>query len=382
MHSGGILFNGEFHLPGYNFCGPGTQLEKRLDENDNPYEWSKPINKIDEISMMHDLTYRDYSSAKGRQVADQIMLDALDNLNDDELTTREKLDRRIVRPLIVARKFVGFGLPVTEQEAKEMHGKIVRNFPRRKVIVHHIDDIWSADLVEMPNDLGYHYILTVIDCFSKYAWAIPLKNKQSNTVIDAFKTCLDNRSPKFLWTDSESEFINKQFKKFLLGNNIKLYHTYNEGKAVIIERFNRTIKEKMWYRFTVNGNKHWVKILPDIIAVYNNTIHRTIQMTPTFASRKENEICVIQNLNTTPIELAKKPKYKVGDLVRIYKYKKHFEKGYETNFTTEVFKVTEVILSNPVTYKLSDLKGEEIIGRFYTNELVLSVRINGDGDAK
>ena len=136
----------------------------------------------------------------------------------------------------------------------------------------------------------------------------------------------------------------------------------------------------MWFRFTVNGNKHWVKILPDIIAVYNNTIHRTIQMTPTFASRKENEIRVIQNLNTAPIELAKKPKYKVGDLVRIYKYKKQFEKGYETNFTSEVFKVTEVILSNPVTYKLSDLKGEEIIGRFYEQEITrsLSAPINGD----
>src|SRR6266853_5580572 len=127
MHTGGVLFNGELHLPGYNFCGPGTRLDKRLDENDVPYEWSKPINKIDEISMMHDLTYRDYSSAKGRQVADQIMLDALDNLNGDELTTREKIDRRIVRPLIVARKFVGFGLePVSEQDSREMHN-IVRN---------------------------------------------------------------------------------------------------------------------------------------------------------------------------------------------------------------------------------------------------------------
>src|SRR6266853_3936719 len=145
MHTGGVLFNGELHLPGYNFCGPFTRLDKRLDKNDVPYDWSKAINKIDEISMMHDLTYRNYSSAKGRQVADQIMLDALDNLNDDELTPREKIDRRIVRPLILARKFVGFGLPVSEQDAKEMHHNIVRNFPRRKVIVHHMDDIWSAD---------------------------------------------------------------------------------------------------------------------------------------------------------------------------------------------------------------------------------------------
>src|SRR6266853_1141219 len=383
------LYPSKVHIFEHNFTGKNTNLDKRLDENDEPLSHFIPLNKIDEISRIHDIGYRDYGTIdgkrnlKGEHVMDRIMVQMLDDLDPNTLTTSEKSQRFLVRNGINFKLKMGLGnTPITEQDAKEMHHNIVRNFPRRKVIVNHIDDIWSADLVEMPNDLGYHYILTVIDCFSKYAWAIPLKNKQSITVIDSFKTCLDNRSPMFLWTDSGSQFINKQFKMFLADHNIKLYHTYNEGKAVIIERFNRTIKEKMWFRFTVNGNKHWVKILPDIIAVYNNTIHRTIQMTPTFASRKENEIRVIQNLNTTPIELAKKPKYKVGDLVRIYKYKKQFEKGYETNFTSEIFKVTEVILSNPITYKLSDLNGQEIIGRFYTNELVLSVPVNGNGDAK
>ena len=73
-----------------------------------------------------------------------------------------------------------------------------------------------------------------------------------------------------LWTDAGSEFINKQFKKFLTEHNIELYHTFNEGKAVVIERFNRTLKEKMWFRFTVNGNKNWLNILPNLVSEYNH----------------------------------------------------------------------------------------------------------------
>src|SRR5271156_3490754 len=293
--------------------------------------------------------YRDYPSAKGRQVADQIMLDELDALDDNDLTTKEKIDRRVVRPLIAARKFVGFGLqaPVSEQEAREMHHRIIRKFPRRSVEVFNIDDIWSADLVKMPPDkrsteglrgvAPYKFILTVIDLFSKYAWAIPLKNKQSSTVIDAFDNIIKSSkpSPNKLWTDAGSEFINKQFKKFLSENKsaerltgIQLYHTFNEGKAMLIERFNRTLKEKMWFNFTVNGNKHWVELLPKLVTEYNNTFHRTVRMTPTFASMKENEQKVKENLlraiqsKNARILQPHPPRFHVGDLVRIYKWKK------------------------------------------------------------
>ena len=324
-HKGGVLYAGEAHLPGYQFCGPFTQLDKRLDENNNPLPNSIPINAIDKISYYHDLMYRDYPTAKGRKVADEIMLKALDDLNDKDLTLREKIDRRIVRPAIALRRWTGMG--VSEQDAKELHHRIVRNFARRKVIVNHIDDIWSADLVEIPLDQGYKYILTVIDVFSKYAWAIPLKNKQSLTVIDAFEKIIKDsgRTPIKLWTDAGSEFINKQFKKFLIDTKIELYHTFNEGKAVVIERFNRTLKEKMWFRFTVNGNKNWLNILPSLISEYNHSIHRTIKATPVFASRKENEDRIRDTTelhNTTHPNLPyAKPKFKVGDLVRIYKYK-------------------------------------------------------------
>ena len=257
------------------------------------------------------------------------------------------------------------------------------------------DNIWSADLVEMPPDNQYKYILTVIDVFSKYAWAIALKNKQSSTVIDAFEKIIreSKRTAMKLWTDAGFDFINKQFKKFLSEHKIELYHTFNEGKAVVIERFNRTLKEKMWFRFTVNGNKNWLNILPNLVSEYNHSIHRTIKATPVFASRKENEDRIRTNLNVwnfqgqNPYMIPKfgfnpqrtlsgyaAPKFKVGDLVRIYKYKGHFEKGYETNFTRDIFKIVKVLHTIPVTYKIEALDGEEILGAMYEPELVKHTR--------
>ena len=129
----------------------------------------------------------------------------------------------------------------------------------------------------------------------------------------------------------------------------------------------------MWFKFTVNGNKQWLNILQDITNQYNHSIHRSIKMTPVFASRKENENRVRENLQSyiQDFNLYNPPKFKVNDLVRIYKYKSHFEKGYETNFSREIFKIVKVLHTLPVTYKIEDLNNEEIIGSFYESEMVL-----------
>src|SRR6266853_4607969 len=173
------LYPGERHLFSHNYTGIGTNLDKRLDKNDEPLSHSIPVNRIDEISRVHDIGYRDYGTIdgkrnlKGEHVMDRIMVQMLDDLDPNTLTASEKAQKFLVCNGINFKLKMGLGnTPVTEldqrsrelreQDAKEMHHNIVRNFPRRKVIVHHIDDIWSADLVEMPNDLGYHYILTVI----------------------------------------------------------------------------------------------------------------------------------------------------------------------------------------------------------------------------
>ena len=137
-----------------------------------------------------------------------------------------------------------------EQLADELHKPIIRKFRKRIVIVSNIDDIWSADLVDMRQlksyNHGFRYILNVIDVFSKFVWSVPIKDKTGETIANRFQSIVktSKRKPKKLWVDNGSEFYNNVFKKWLVENEIKMYSTFNEGKAVVIERFNRTLKIK------------------------------------------------------------------------------------------------------------------------------------------
>ena len=153
-------------------------------------------------------------------------------------------------------------------------------------------------------------------------------------------------------------------------HNITLYSTENEEKSSVVERWNRTIKGRMWKQFTVQGNTQYLAMLPKLLKEYNNTKHSSIKMPPIEASKKKNEGVVYLNLYGE-IESSTKPKFKVGDKVRISKYKrKVFDKGYTPNWTEEVFTIDEIQYTNPITYKIKDLNNEEIKGSFYEQELL------------
>ena len=130
------------------------------------------------------------------------------------------------------------------------------------------------------------------------------------------------------------------------------------------------MKERMWKYFTDNNTNHYLDILSDRVKDYNNTRHSSIKMTPVEASKKKNELTVWRNLYPDFLEIRDiKPKFSVGDKVRISKKKKTFEKGYTTRWTEEIFTIVEVKRTSPVTYKIADLNGEEIKGSFYEPEL-------------
>jgi hypothetical protein len=264
-----------------------------------------------------------------------------------------------------------------------LHKPIRKKFETRRVYVKGIDDQFQADLVEMrefskEND-GYNYLLTVIDCFSKYAWAIPIRNKTAEEIIKSFDEIFKERKPLKLQTDKGKEFKNKKFQSFLKEHNVIWFSTDSEFKASIVERFNRTLKTKMWKYFTQVGNRKWIDIVDDLVYNYNNSFHRSIKMTPTEASNKKNESIVHKNLygNETDVKSIK-PKFKVGDKVRISKYKKVFDKGYLPNWTTELFTVSKVLNTTPITYKIKDYNDEEIEGSFYEQELVKFDKQNED----
>ena len=167
---------------------------------------------------------------------------------------------------------------------------------------------------------GYRFLLLVIDTFSKYGYLIPLKDKKGETVADALKDIFKKRKPEKLWTDKGREFYNKDVKDL-----VELYSTENEEKSSIVERWVRTIKEKMWKYFTDNNTYKYIDVLPDLVEDYNNTVHSSTKLTP---KMKKNELTVWRNLYP---ERYKKyditPKFSVGDEVRITKKKKVFEKG-------------------------------------------------------
>ena len=213
----------------------------------------------------------------------------------------------------------------------------------------------------------------VIDVFSKYGWIVPLKDKKTESVSTAFDLIFkkSKRKPEKLWTDKGSEFISKHFKDFLKRHNITLYHTQNEEKSCVVERWNRTIKNKMWKMFSANNNTVYWDKLDKLVDDYNNNYHSSIKMSPREASKKKNEKQVFTNLYEDEIFLKPKiPKFSIGDKVRLSKYKRRvFDKGYTPNGTEEVFVVDKVNSTKPVTYNVVDLLGEKVEGSFYKKEL-------------
>ena len=204
--------------------------------------------------MRHDIAYEEADKGIGtRHEADKTMINELSELNNKELNWNEFLAKYFTKGIIGVKYKLGLGF----DEAEELHKPIRHKFKRRRVFVFNIDDIWSADLKDMQslakeND-GYKYLLNVIDLFSKTAYSIPLKSKSSEVIIDAFERLFTNRRPKKLWTDQGSEFISNRFRKFLSDNNIELYHVFNEGKAVVVERFNRTLGEMIQKHLTASN---------------------------------------------------------------------------------------------------------------------------------
>ena len=157
------------------------------------------------------------------------------------------------------------------------------------------------------------------------------------------------------------EFYKNSSKDFLKINNIETYSTYNEAKSVVAERFIVTLENKIFKHMTNISKNLYFDVLDDIVNKYKNTVHSTIKMKP---------IDITSNSYAEYNEDSNKkdPKFKVGDHVRISKYKNIFAKGYAPNWSEEVFVDSGIKNAVPWTYVLNDLSGEEITESFYEKE--------------
>ena len=361
---------------GYKYLGPyNGPLEKQMLYNKRTGDiykyYDKPKNVLDKIASRHDICYE--LKPKNKGLCDRIMVKEIDNIPFKE----KPWGTFAIKQIINTKQKLGLGNNFTMEDlSEELNKPVINKFERKKIIVNHIDEIHSCDLVDMQKyskvNRGYKYIFTNIDIFSKYSWSFPIKSKKISDIKPCFEKIFKERKPKYIWSDQESSFFSKEMLKFFEDNNVKIYYTYSNLKAVVIERFNRSLRELMMKAFVKNNNTVWYNILPKLIKTYNNRYHRTIKMKPIYVN-KLNEKHIKNTVYNYNI-INKKPKYKINDIVRIsLKRRELFDKSTgNIKWSEELFKIYKVNKSNVITYQIKDMNDEIIKGIFYEKELQLT----------
>ena len=360
----------------YSACGPFTRHKQRIKKfkrtGDTRYIYR---NELDKACFQHDSAYTDHKDLINRTKSDKVLRDkAYDIASNPEYDGYQRGLASMVYKFF-DKKSMGSGFkklknttkPSSSILADELHKPIIRKFNKRKVYPQFKDNTWRVDLADMQSlsrkNKGIKYLLCVIDLYSKYAFVIPLKDKKGISIVNAFDKIINqsNRKPNKIWVDQGGEFYGNVFEKWLSDNDIIMYSTYNEGKSVVAERFIRTLKNKLYKHMTVTGKNVYYDVLDDIVNKYNNTKHSTIKMKP--IDVKNNKRVYIDEHNE------KDSRFKVGDRVRISKFKNIFAKGYSPNWSSELFLVYKINDTVPYTYNFKDLNDEEITGRVYDKEL-------------
>ena len=366
----GDKFMPEMHLRQprfvYSACGPFTRHKERIKEfkhtGDTRYIYR---NELDKACFQHDSAYADHKDLINRTKSDKVLRDkAYDIASNAKYDGYQRglasmvykfFDKKsTAEPSSLERTGSGFKkLKNTTKSsssilADELHKPIIRKFNKRKVYSQFKDNIWEVDLSDMQSlsrkNKGIKYLLCAIDLFSKYAFVIPLRDKKGISIVNAFNK------------------INNVFEKWLSDNDIIMYSPYNEGKSVVAERFIRTLKNKLYKYITATGKKVYYDVLDDVVNKYNNTKHSTVKMKPIDVGDNNKRVYIDEHNE-------KDSRFKVGDRVRISKFKNIFAKGYAPNWSSEIFIVDKVNDTIPYTYNLKDLNDEEIIGSFYDKEL-------------
>ena len=320
----GDKFIPEMHLkqPGlngtmftYSACRPFTRHKERINKfmktGDTRYIYR---NDLDKACFQHDAAYSDSKGLTKRTASDRVLRDKAFNIASnpkyngyerglpsmvykffdeksqggnirstlyDESPLQSILSKDY-EPYIVSLKSKSVK---NTQLADKLHKPIIRKFKKRKVHSAYVDKIWAADLADMQllgkKNKGIKYLLCVVDLFSRYAFVVPLKNK-GVTIVETFQKILNEtkRKPSKIWIDQGKEFYNKDFKKWLVDNGIKMYFTYTEGKLVIAERFTRTFKNKLYKHMTAISKDVYYNVLDNIVDEYNNTYHGSIKKKP------------------------------------------------------------------------------------------------------
>lgn len=254
-----------------------------------------------------------------------------------------------------------------------------KKFPRRRVKIKGLNDLIEIDLMDMSKNKktnsGITFILTAVNAFSKYGFGVGVKNKGAVEVKNALIKILDNskaligKEIQNIHHDKGTEFYNKHVQELFKQRNINSYSTNSPIKCSMVERFNRTLKNRIYREILLRSTTSYYQYLPAILENYNNTWHRTIKCTPIEASKPENENEIFNRIYNVQLPLLK-PKYKVGDQVRIVIRATTFTRGYQPSFSPELYKIYRINRKFPILYELKNYDGEIIKQRFYEPEIV------------
>jgi hypothetical protein len=150
---------------------------------------------------------------------------------------------------------------------------------------------------------------------------------------------------------------------------VTLFHNHSSLKAAMVERFNRTLMNKLYKFFVYTKDYKYLDHLQDFVSAYNHTIHSTIKLAPVDVN-KYNELDVwLESYKDVIATAHRRPVFEKGDLVRLRIPKSTFWKGYKPQYSENLYSVSDVLRSKPVTYKLEDYRGTAVLGTFYRQEL-------------
>jgi len=254
-----------------------------------------------------------------------------------------------------------------------------KKYPTRKYLVYKYGHIWNIDLLDLSRfsrhkgNKGHRFCLTVVEALSRKAYAVGLRNKRANVVKEGFEKIIKEAgyAPKLIHADRGNEWEGS-FRKYLDSLGTKMYHTFTDKKAVLVERFQKTLRSKLYKVMHSNGNKDWLSHLDSVINSYNKTKHGAHGMIPDNID-KNNEDLVIHRLYKSYATMKKNqkpPKFAVNDFVKLSRTKVLFEKSATNNYSLETFKIAKILPTVPWTYRLVDKEDNEVAGAYYQEQLI------------
>lgn len=258
------------------------------------------------------------------------------------------------------------------------------HFKTRKIFVGGLNQLHQADLIDFSKFKKFNnnitFLLIVEDVFSKYIWVEPLKNKENKSILEAFEKIYPNDKdfPSVLTTDKGTEFTGKTVQKFFHDHDVNFYSSHGNTKAQFVERVIRTFKKKIFQLFSERSSYKYIDKLQDLVQNYNHSFNRTTETFPANVTSKNQEqiffnlyesIGQIGKDSLASKKQLKQNKIQTNDFVRIQIDKGIFSKKYNDTFSGEIFQVRQIIKSNPLAFKIDDLLGEDILGKFYSDEL-------------